>query len=270
MVTEEWTREEIERKRKMKQLRQRRRDIELLLCIVLLIVAVIGSAESGKRQERTKLDTAEQTEATDSPSLPTADPAVDEAALYGCSLTGVYEYPFNTMSQDWGSDDVAGFQYHEISESAKAAGGYFPPIAQIYAYIVCNQYGVDYEMVFALIELESKCRYDAEGDDGNSVGYMQIQGQWHEDRMKRLGVDDLKNPFQNILVGVDILAEIQGQIIESGTAPEMVAADTLAVYNYGMQGACRHLWANGVHLYSYNQAILDRAEELRQEAAEGR
>lgn len=269
MVTEEWTREEIERKRKMKQLRQRRRDIELLLCIALLIVAIIGSADSRKRQDGTQPDTEPdtvgQTEAAVPPTLPASDPVTDEVELYG-----VYEYPFNTMSQDWDGEDIAGFHYHEISEAAKASGGYFPPIAQIYTYIICNQYGVDYEMVFALIELESKCRYDAAGDDGNSVGYMQIQGQWHEDRMKRLGVDDLTNPFQNILVGVDILAEIQGQIIESGTAPEMVAADTLAVYNYGMQGARRYLWANGVHLYSYNQAILDRAEELRQEAAEGR
>ena len=36
---------------------------------------------------------------------------------------------------------------------------------------------------------------------------MQIQPRWHIERMDRLGVEDLLNPYQNISVGVDILAE---------------------------------------------------------------
>lgn len=270
MMTGEQARQDVERRRRAQRLYIRRRRVELLLCIALLIVAVIGSTDSGKRQNGAEPDATEQMDATVSPSLPDADPVADEIALYGCRLTGTYDYPFNTIVQDWNSEDVTGFHYHEISATAQAFGGYFPPVVQIYTFIVCKQYGVDYEMVFALIELESKCVYDAEGDGGDSIGYMQIQEKWHEERMHRLAVYDLKNPFQNILVGVDILAEIQEKIIARGTAPEMVAADTLAAYQYGMQGAQRNLWDNGVHLYAYNQAILDRAEELRQETKEGR
>ena len=41
----------------------------------------------------------------------------DMTDVYGCkSLYGTYDFPWNTMSQDWGSDQVTGFYYHEISE----------------------------------------------------------------------------------------------------------------------------------------------------------
>lgn len=270
-------RSKIERRRKIRQLHIRRRKVSVILCVALLVMTIIASVGAGRAT--TAEDPADipddYAEAGLSPSIPADSDAflndyVNEFAVYGCELTGVYEYPFNTMSQDWSGEGLTGFRYHEISAAAAASGGYLPPVVQIYMYIICNQYGVDYEMVFALIERESKCVYDAEGDNGNSVGYMQIQERWHEDRMRRLGVTDLKNPFQNILVGVDILAELQEAITQSGTTPEMIMADTLAAYQYGMQGARVNLWANGVHLYSYNQAILDRAEELRQESTEGR
>lgn len=34
---------------------------------------------------------------------------------YGCDIYGQYEYPYNTMSQDWSGDQVEGFYYHEAS-----------------------------------------------------------------------------------------------------------------------------------------------------------
>ena len=107
------------------------------------------------------------------------------------------EYPFNTMSQDWSGEDMEGFCYHEISDECKAAGGKFPVMAQIYTYIVCQNYGVDYEMVFALIERESECNWNASGDGGTSWGYMQIAQKWHKERMRRLNCTDLTNPYQN-------------------------------------------------------------------------
>ena len=132
----------------------------------------------------------------------------DMTDVYGCkSLYGTYDFPWNTMSQDWGSDQVTGFYYHEISEECKAAGGELPTIIQVYTYIVCEQNGVDYEMVFALIEQESRCRWDAEGDNGTPIGLMQVSEKWHMQRMEELGAYDLKNPYQNVLVGVNLLRE---------------------------------------------------------------
>lgn len=87
---------------------------------------------------------------------------------YGCDIYGQYEYPYNTMSQDWSGDQVEGFYYHEITEECKKAGGQFPVIMQVYTYIICEQNDVDYEMVFALIERESKCVWNADGGGGKS------------------------------------------------------------------------------------------------------
>lgn len=72
----------------------------------------------------------------------------------------------------------------------------------------CERYGIDPAIVFAMIDVESKFDRDAIGDRGASYGLMQIQPKWHAERMARLGCDDLLDPYQNVEVGIDILAEL--------------------------------------------------------------
>lgn len=175
------------------------------------------------------------------------------------------EYPFDTMSQDWSGEDMEGFCYHEITDECKAAGGTFPIMAQIYTYIVCENYGVDYEMVFALIERESECRWNASGDGGTSWGYMQIAKKWHAERMERLNCTDLTNPYQNVTVGIDYLKEIQDSLQD---VPEDVRPYyVLAIYNYGAKGAKENLFNHGVFKYTYNTEIMERAAQLKAEKA---
>ena len=73
---------------------------------------------------------------------------------------------------------------------------------------MAKRYGLNPNVIKALIEEESGWLASAEGDNGQSVGLMQIQERWHKDRMKRLGVNDLYDPEQNITVGCDILSEL--------------------------------------------------------------
>ena len=184
----------------------------------------------------------------------------NQMAKYGCKIYGSYGYPWNRMSQDW--DNIEGFYYHDISTAAKQAGGEFPVIAQIYTYIVCRDAGVDYETVFALIEKESGCVWDAIGDSGESVGLMQINERWHRDRMRKERCTDLMNPYMNIRVGVSYLAElyeVTGNV-----------ADMLTAYNYGLQGARENMWSRGIHDYPYNEEIMQRAAELKAETAAAR
>lgn len=237
-----------------------KRIIAVILMLVVFIamfmtaVKIVKGTKSGAQPEATTAAAAETTEETEA--------QYTQQDIFGCELIGAYDYPFNMMSQDWGSDEVKGFYYHEISDDAKAAGGQMPVIMQVYTYIVCQNYGVDYEMVFALIERESWCKWDAVGDDGDSIGYMQIQERWHKERMERLGVTDLTNPFGNVRVGVDYLAELYEK-----TGNWM---DTLAAYNYGMTGAQKYLWSEGVHEYKYNKEIMERAQQLKDETAAAR
>ena len=65
------------------------------------------------------------------------------------------------------------------------------------------------------------------GDDGRSVGYMQVQRRWHEDRMARLGVTDLTDPYGNFRVGCDYLAELLGKY---------PLEEALTAYNSGKPG----------------------------------
>lgn len=244
----------------------------VLLAAVLVagIIALTSCTDREKSEEAaTTQDSGmdwQQTEGTTEQLTEGTEPKrqLTERDVYGCELYGVYEYPWSMMSQDWGCDDVEGFYYHEISEECRAAGGSFPVIAQVYTYIVCKNAGVDYEVVFALIEKESSCVWAAKGDGGSSIGLMQVSEKWHSERMERLGCNDLTNPYQNIMVGVDFLAELQDTI--SDTPCPM--ADVLAAYNYGLSGAKKHLWANDIHWYSYNEEIMARAQELKAETAE--
>lgn len=163
---------------------------------------------------------------------------------------------FDTMSADWG-DEADGFVFYEIPEEYDRTGGYFPEKMQVYTYCVCKQYGVRYDLVVALIEKESGYKFDEVGDDGHSIGYMQIYEEWHKDRMESLNVTDLRNPYQNVLVGIDYLSEL---IERYGTIQ-----DALAAYNYGEQGAKRNLWKKGIYVYEYNQTIMSRMKEIEEE-----
>lgn len=156
---------------------------------------------------------------------------------------------FGTMSEDWGSDDLEGFVFYDLPEKY-ADKGYFPEKMQIYTRCLCKQNDVPYALVLAIIEYESGYEFDKTGDNGNSKGYMQIYEKWHTDRMQKLNCTDLMNPYQNVKVGIDFLSYL---LKKYGTVQ-----DALAAYNYGERGAREHLWNNGVYVYSYNTAIMQR------------
>ena len=71
---------------------------------------------------------------------------------------------------------------------------------------ICEEHHIDPAVVIAMIKRESGFQADAIGDGGNSLGLMQIQPYWHKARMDRLGCTDLLDPYQNVTVGVDLLA----------------------------------------------------------------
>lgn len=105
---------------------------------------------------------------------------------------------------------------------------------------LCDKYSVDMSLVLAIIGQESNYNAGALGDGGNSIGLMQIQPQHHQQRMDRLGVIDLLDPYQNVTVGIDILAELIGE--NNGTEWAVTA------YNAGTGTA------------DYNKAIGIRSE----------
>lgn len=66
---------------------------------------------------------------------------------------------------------------------------------------------IDPFLILAIAERESGLNPNAVGDNGASIGLMQIQPRWSRERMKRLGVADLREPRGCVKVAIDILLE---------------------------------------------------------------
>ena len=119
-------------------------------------------------------------------------------------------------------------------------------------YQACDETGVEYELALAVINQETRFT-NIVGDNGNSIGYMQIQPRWHGDRMERLGVTDLADPYENFLVGCDYLAEMLGK--------ERGIEWALHAYNGGMSYANKMAKAGKVSKYVEN--VLDYMNDLK-------
>jgi hypothetical protein len=119
--------------------------------------------------------------------------------------------------------------------------------------MISNYYNIEPSIVFAMIKRESRYRPDVIGDNGRSYGLMQIQERWHKDRMNKLGVTDLLDPYQNVLVGIDYLAEL----FKYNEDVEWV----LMAYNGGMAYANRLIGSGTVSAYA--TGVLTAAREIR-------
>lgn len=162
-------------------------------------------------------------------------------------------YPFNLMSFDWDGEALDGWTRYEVPEDYADNGGYFPECMQQFTYIICKQNGVDYALVLAIIETESGYRWDAASSEG-STGYMQVLAKWHEERMHRLNVDNVENPYFNIMVGVDYLAELQERFDTE--------AEVLTAYNYGVAGAYEYVWNKGLTETEYSREVQQAKERI--------
>lgn len=75
--------------------------------------------------------------------------------------------------------------------------------------IVGNMYpNLDASYIKAIIYHESRFQPNEINKRTNVIGLMQIMPKWHMDRARKLGVEDLTDPYGNILVGCDLLSEI--------------------------------------------------------------
>lgn len=122
----------------------------------------------------------------------------------------------------------------------------------------CEAHGIDPAIIMAMAWKESNFKPGAVGDSGKSFGLLQIQKRWHEERMEQLGVDDLLDPYQNIMVAVDYMDELI--CYYDGNVEKAVVA-----YNMGQAGAKKYCFDYGVYSSKYSRAVMAKAEELRGE-----
>lgn len=124
---------------------------------------------------------------------------------------------------------------------------------QDHIFELCEIHNIDPALVIAVIRRESNYKASAIGDKGNSLGLMQIQPRWHQERMDRLNCPDLLDPYQNVTVGIDILSDL----FDSGKSVEWV----LMAYNGGRAYANRN-WNAGV-VSTYANKVLNIRDNLK-------
>ena len=128
---------------------------------------------------------------------------------------------------------------------------------QDHIFTLCEEYGIAPEIIVAMIERESNYDDGAVGDNGKSVGLMQIQEHNHYDRIERLGVTDLFDPFENVEVGIDFFAQC---VTRNGGNVEMA----LMSYNAGQNGAETNYFSKGIYSNAYSQKVLKKAQILKE------
>lgn len=114
---------------------------------------------------------------------------------------------------------------------------------------LCEERGIDPAIVMAMIWKESRFHADSVGDGGNSFGLMQVQPRWHTPRMEKLGCTDLLDPHQNVVVGIDYLAEQLDRF--DGDMGKALVGYNQYIYKGTITG--------------YAREVLAKAEEMRGE-----
>lgn len=147
-------------------------------------------------------------------------------------------------------EDMAEDFENEKIEASLYETGYFradvPLDGETQAFLrsACEEAGITYELALAVIRHETDFR-NVVGDNGDSIGYMQIQPRWHEERMERLGVTDLADPYSNFRVGCDFLAELLSKY---------TMEDALTAYNSGKPGQSEYATSVMGYMEEYNRA----------------
>lgn len=127
---------------------------------------------------------------------------------------------------------------------------------QEYTYDLCQEYGVDYELVLAMMEYESSYRVEVISKT-NDYGLMQINTCNHRWLKEELGIEDFLDAKQNILAGVYILSQLTARCGEDTNK-------VLMSYNFGEPDASG-LWDQGIYSSKYSRGVISRAEELKEE-----
>ena len=124
---------------------------------------------------------------------------------------------------------------------------------QIFTQEVCKRYRIDYELVLAVIQVESSFNPNAYNEKTDCIGLMQVKGINLPELIEEFDVNYLLDPYENVLGGVYLLSKAS------------VGCDTehaLMIYNCGLTGA-RKLWCSGIHSTEYTRKVLAAKDELR-------
>lgn len=176
--------------------------IILLVVIMVLELYLLGGFQSNDINN--DVTNSNVIETTDSPKSPVMNIKQDLPEAPRTAPETTEEIPETTVEEAVETEP-------EPETTATVALYYDVPLdvdLQEHIFALCEIYDIDPAVVISVIARESSFRPGVMGDGGESYGLMQIKKKWHKARMERLGVTDLLDPYQNVTVGIDLLAEL--------------------------------------------------------------
>ena len=129
--------------------------------------------------------------------------------------------------------------------------------ADLQRYIIetCEEYMINPSIIIAMCFYESSFNADAIGDNGECMGLMGISPRWCWPEMEKLSCTDMRDPYQNVTVGIDIFAQ---KLAKYDGNTEMA----LMSYNAGDAGAHRLWFDKGIYSTTYSSNIINMSWDL--------
>lgn len=129
--------------------------------------------------------------------------------------------------------------------------------ADVQRYIIetCEKYAINPSIIIAMCFYESSFNADAIGDNGECMGLMGINPRWCWPEMEKLNCPDMRDPYQNVTVGIDIFAQ---KLAKYDGNTEMA----LMSYNAGDAGAHRLWFDKGIYSTTYSSNIINMSLAL--------
>ncbi len=129
--------------------------------------------------------------------------------------------------------------------------------ADLQRYIIetCEEYTINPSIIIAMCFYESSFNIDAIGDNGAGMGLMGINPRWCWPEMEKLNCPDMRDPYQNVTVGIDIFAQ---KLAKYDWNTEMA----LMSYNAGDAGAHRLWFDKGIYSTTYSSNIINMSWAL--------
>ena len=132
---------------------------------------------------------------------------------------------------------------------------------QQYAYNVCKQYGIQYELFLAIMYKESGFNAYAVGG-GNSYGLCQIHVSNFSNLTSRLGVSDFTDPYDNMTAGAYLLSNYFASARSVVSDEDSVEAYALNSYNMGEGVFFRNCYSQGILHRAYSNSVRSLRDSL--------
>ena len=120
-------------------------------------------------------------------------------------------------------------------------------------YDIAQEYGLDWTLLMAIIQKESRFDVNARSSAGD-YGLMQINHINHARLSVEVGVNDFMNPRENVRAGAYMFSQLLSHYQDVHMA--------LMAYNMG-EGGASEWWSQGVYTSAYSREVVAIQRELK-------